>query len=565
MRKDWFEDDNEIRLLHRGKRRLLDIVFGRTMVITLLLVLQIAIMVLGAHYLGRYYPALTIVLRVLSVAVIIYLVNKSGSATTKITWIILVMALPAFGVLLYLFVQLDIGHRYANRRVQESILSTVQYVPRQTELMARLRTELPEVHNLAEYTLRSGDYPVYENTAVTYYPMGQDKIGALIEALQSAEHFIFLEYFIIEEGDVWGRILKILEERVRAGVEVRVLYDGTCTFYRLPDGVWYVSGPWMDRLVSTVNFTDYESRMYFDKSLRDAGIYERMEALGIRCKMFAPLRPLVSTYYNNRDHRKIAVIDGRVGFTGGVNLADEYANLVSVYGVWKDTAVRLEGEAVRSLTLMFLQMWGMDEREPDTDSYGRYLNVPLRPLPGAGGYVLPYADSPLDDERVGECVYLDILNHAERYVRIFTPYLILDETMVMALTFAAKRGVDVELILPHVPDKKFAFALAKGHYRELLDAGVKIYEYTPGFVHAKVFVSDDRKAVVGTINLDYRSLYLHFEDAVYLYDCPCIKDIVADFDATRAQSQIVTHGDLARIPLHTRIAAALLKLVAPLM
>lgn len=529
MHNDWFEDDNEIRLLRRGKRRLLDIVFGRTMVITLLLVLQIAIMVLGAHSLGRYYPALTIVLRVLSVAVIIYLVNKSGSAT-KITWIILVMALPAFGVLLYLFVQLDIGHRYANRRVQESILSTVQYVPRQTELMARLRTELPEVHNLAEYTLRSGDYPVYENTAVTYYPMGQDKIGALIEALQSAEHFIFLEYFIIEEGDVWGRILKILEEKVRAGVEVRVLYDGTCTFYRLP-----------------------------------YGYPKRMEALGIRCKMFAPLRPLVSTYYNNRDHRKIAVIDGRVGFTGGVNLADEYANLVSVYGVWKDTAVRLEGEAVRSLTLMFLQMWGMDEREPDTDSYGRYLNVPLRPLPGAGGYVLPYADSPLDDERVGECVYLDILNHAERYVRIMTPYLILDETMVMALTFAAKRGVDVELILPHVPDKKFAFALAKGHYRELLDAGVKIYEYTPGFVHAKVFVSDDRKAVVGTINLDYRSLYLHFEDAVYLYDCPCIKDIVADYDATRAQSQIVTHGDLACIPLHTRIAAALLKLVAPLM
>ena len=502
MRKDWFEDDNEIRLLHRGKRRLLDIVFGRTMVITLLLVLQIAIMVLGAHYLGRYYPALTIVLRVLSVAVIIYLVNKSGSATTKITWIILVMALPAFGVLLYLFVQLDIGHRYANRRVQESILSTVQYVPRQTELMARLRTELPEVHNLAEYTLRSGDYPVYENTAVTYYPMGQDKIGALIEALQSAEHFIFLEYFIIEEGDVWGRILKILEERVRAGVEVRVLYDGTCTFYRLP-----------------------------------YGYPKRMEALGIRCKMFAPLRPLLQ------------------------DLQDAAPDVALL----EDTAVRLEGEAVRSLTLMFLQMWGMDEREPDTDSYGRYLNVPLRPLPGAGGYVLPYADSPLDDERVGECVYLDILNHAERYVRIMTPYLILDETMVMALTFAAKRGVDVELILPHVPDKKFAFALAKGHYRELLDAGVKIYEYTPGFVHAKVFVSDDRKAVVGTINLDYRSLYLHFEDAVYLYDCPCIKDIVADFDATRAQSQIVTHGDLARIPLHTRITSALLKLVAPLM
>lgn len=322
MRKVWFEDDNEIRLLRRGKRRLLDIVFGRTMVIVVLLLLQVAIMAFGAHYLGRYYPALSGIMHVLAVVLIIYLVNKPGSATTKITWIVLIMALPAFGVLLYLFVQLDVGHRYANRRVQESIVSTVQYVPRQTELMTRLRTELPEVHNLAEYTLRSGDYPVYENTAVTYYPMGQDKIGALLDALQSAEHFIFLEYFIIEEGDVWGRILKILEEKVRAGVEVRVLYDGTCTFYRLP-----------------------------------YGYPKRMEALGIRCKMFAPLRPFVSTYYNNRDHRKIAVIDGRVGFTGGVNLSDEYANLVSVYGVWKDTAVRLEGEAVRSLTLMFLQMW----------------------------------------------------------------------------------------------------------------------------------------------------------------------------------------------------------------
>ena len=528
MRKDWFEDDNEIRLLHRGKRRLLDIVFGRTMVITLLLVLQIAIMVLGAHYLGRYYPALTIVLRVLSVAVIIYLVNKSGSATTKITWIILVMALPAFGVLLYLFVQLDIGHRYANRRVQESILSTVQYVPRQTELMARLRTELPEVHNLAEYTLRSGDYPVYENTAVTYYPMGQDKIGALIEALQSAEHFIFLEYFIIEEGDVWGRILKILEERVRAGVEVRVLYDGTCTFYRLP-----------------------------------YGYPKRMEALGIRCKMFAPLRPLVSTYYNNRDHRKIAVIDGRVGFTGGVNLADEYANLVSVYGVWKDTAVRLEGEAVRSLTLMFLQMWGMDEREPDTDSYGRYLNVPLRPLPGAGGYVLPYADSPLDDERVGECVYLDILNHAERYVRIFTPYLILDETMVMALTFAAKRGVDVRIYTPGVPDKKTIYQLSRSYFPHLLKAGVKIYSYTPGFLHAKTWLIDDRAAAVGTVNLDYRSLYLHFENSTVLYGGEVLSDIRRDLDGIESVSRRLGPDDCRNGFLGNMLSACL-RLVAPL-
>lgn len=317
---------------------------------------------------------------------------------------------------------------------------------------------------------------------------------------------------------------------MRAGVEVRVLYDGTCTFYRLP-----------------------------------YGYPKRMEALGIHCKMFAPLRPLVSTYYNNRDHRKIAVIDGRVGFTGGVNLADEYANLVRVYGVWKDTAVRLEGEAVRSLTLMFLQMWGMDEREPDTDSYGRYLHVPQRPLPEASGYVLPYADSPLDDERVGECVYLDILNHAERYVRIMTPYLILDETMVMALTFAAKRGVDVELILPHVPDKKFAFALAKGHYRELLDAGVKIYEYTPGFVHAKVFVSDDRKAVVGTINLDYRSLYHHFENGCFLADCDAVLEIRDDLIRTMGESREVTEQYKEGRSAGLRLGQLILRLFAELL
>ena len=521
------DDDNHILLLEKGKRGLLQIIFGRTGIIIVSLIVQILFLFAAFYKLEGFLPYFWGGNTLLSAAVVLFLFGNDDNPTIKLTWFFILAVLPVFGLILYVYIKTDLGHRLMIRRYNDILSQTEHFAPSES---ACSKEELPEeLQSLASY-LNSCGFPCYQNTQAQYFPLGDDAFEVMCDELQKAEHFIFLEYFIIEEGDVWGRILKILEERVRAGVEVRVLYDGTCTFYRLP-----------------------------------YGYPKRMEALGIRCKMFAPLRPLVSTYYNNRDHRKIAVIDGRVGFTGGVNLADEYANLVSVYGVWKDTAVRLEGEAVRSLTLMFLQMWGMDEREPDTDSYGRYLNVPQRPLPGAGGYVLPYADSPLDDERVGECVYLDILNHAERYVRIMTPYLILDETMVMALTFAAKRGVDVELILPHVPDKKFAFALAKGHYRELLDAGVKIYEYTPGFVHAKVFVSDDRKAVVGTINLDYRSLYLHFEDAVYLYDCPCIKDIVADYDATRAQSQIVTHGDLACIPLHTRIAAALLKLVAPLM
>ena len=521
------DDDNHILLLEKGKRGLVQIIFGRTGIIIVSLIVQILFLFAAFYKLEGFLPYFWGGNILLSAAVVLFLFGNDDNPTIKLTWFFILAVLPVFGLILYVYIKTDLGHRLMIRRYNDILSQTEHFAPSES---ACSKEELPEeLQSLASY-LNSCGFPCYQNTQAQYFPLGDDAFEVMCDELQKAEHFIFLEYFIVREGYMWGRILEILKEKVNAGVEVRVLYDGTCAVALLP-----YSYP------------------------------EKLEKLGIACKMFAPLRPFVSTYYNNRDHRKIAVIDGRVGFTGGVNLADEYANLVSVYGVWKDTAVRLEGEAVRSLTLMFLQMWGMDEREPDTESYGRYLNVPLPPLPEAGGYVLPYADSPLDDERVGESVYLDILSHAERYVRIFTPYLILDETMVMALTFAAKRGVDVELILPHVPDKKFAFALAKGPYRELLDAGVKIYEYTPGFVHAKVFVSDDCKAVVGTINLDYRSLYLHFENAVYLYDCPCIADIVADFDATRAQSQIVTHGDLARIPLHTRITSALLKLVAPLM
>ena len=239
------------------------------------------------------------------------------------------------------------------------------------------------------------------------------------------------------------------------------------------------------------------------------------------------MTPFVSTHYNYRDHRKILVIDGKVAFNGGVNLADEYINRIERFGHWKDTAVMLRGEAVRSFTLMFLQMWNLTEAEPD------FAPVQSEGLSAeAAGYVMPYGDCPLDDDKVGESVYMDMLYHANRYVHIMTPYLILDGELETALKYAAQRGVDVKLILPGIPDKKLAYALAKSHYRALTDAGVKIYEYTPGFVHAKVFVSDDAKAVVGTINLDYRSLYHHFECATYLYQVPCIREIEADFQDT---------------------------------
>lgn len=323
---------------------------------------------------------------------------------------------------------------------------------------------------------------------------------------------------------MWGRVLDILAQKAAAGLDVRLLYDGTNEFFNLP-------------------------RSYPQK----------LEALGIRCRCFAPVHPFVSTHYNYRDHRKIVVVDGRVAFTGGVNMADEYINRVRRFGHWKDSGVLVSGEAVRSFTLMFLQTWNVVDEGHDYP----YLDTPAEAERGEG-FLLPYADNPLDRERVGEWVYLDLLNRAQHYVYIFTPYLILDGEMETALRFAAERGVDVRLILPGIPDKKLAAALAKTHYPSLLESGVRIYEYSPGFVHAKSFVADDREAVVGTINLDYRSLYHHFECALYLNRCPAVADIKRDFLETQALCRPVTPETVRATPWYWRLAGILMKLVAPL-
>ena len=305
--------------------------------------------------------------------------------------------------------------------------------------------------------------------------------------------------------------------------------------------------------------TDYID-YYLMHMLTDIASWERLEKLGIRCKAFAPIQPFLSTHYNYRDHRKILVIDGKVAFTGGVNLADEYINRKERFGHWKDTAILLRGEAVQSFTLMFLQMWNLTEKEPRWDE----ALLPSPPVE-AEGYVMPYCDCPLDDYKVGESVYMDILNRAKDYVHIMTPYLILDNEMETALKFAAQRGVDVKLILPGIPDKKAAYALAKSHYQYLTAAGVKLYEYTPGFVHAKIFASDDVKAVVGTINLDYRSLYHHFECAAYLYGGPTVGDVERDFQRTLEQCRRVTPETIRHEKLGYKLGGSLMKLVAPLL
>lgn len=419
------------------------------------------------------------------------------------------------------------GHAYFEKRLQFLIESTEACIPQNAEVLKEFKEQSPGSAALAHYMHRTGCFPVYKNTDMKYYPLGEDKWLDLLAELEKAEHFIFLEYFIIDEGVMWGQVLEILARKAREGLDVRVMYDGTCEFSVLPH--------------------DYP---------------KRMQALGIKCKMFAPMRAFVSTHYNYRDHRKIAVIDGHTAFTGGVNLADEYINRRERFGHWKDTAIMLKGEAVRSFTLMFLQMWSINEKEVEID---RFLNFPTKAPEHSKGFVLPYGDCPLDNDKVGERVYMDMLNRAQNYVYIMSPYLILDGEMETALKFAAERGVDVRLVLPGIPDKKMPWALAKTHYSSLMASGVKIYEYTPGFVHAKVFVADDCEAVVGTINLDYRSLYHHFECAAYMYDTACIPAIKADAEETMARSTPVEKDFMRREKLGIKLLGFIMKALAPLM
>lgn len=514
-------------LLEKGKRGFLNLLFGRTAVVLVLLVLQFLIIFSFFQWLEQYWGYYYLATTVIAIGTGIHILNSPGDATGKMTWMVLVMAVPVFGAMLYVWVQMDVGHRMYHRRLSAIIERTRNMLNTEPETVEKLKAEHRDLHELGVYLDRFGGFPVYEGCHVKYFPSGEDKFEDLLMELEKAREFIFLEYFIVDEGYMWGRILEILCRKAAEGVEVRVLYDGTNAGYRLP--------------------YDYPAKL---------------ELLGLKCKVYAVPRPVVSTHHNNRDHRKILVIDGRTAYTGGVNLADEYINRRTLYGHWKDAAVRVDGQAAQSFTLMFLQMWNLDEK---TAQYENYLAGGFRTLSPKKGYVIPYADSPLDHERVGEMIYLDILNRAEQYVHIMTPYLILDSEMITALTFAAKRGVQVQIIMPHVPDKEYAFALAKTYYSQLMKAGVEIYEYEPGFVHSKVFVSDDRKAVVGTVNLDYRSLYHHFECGLYMQENEEIAAIERDFLETREKCIKMEKDFWKKEPVLRRITGLVLKIVAPLM
>lgn len=506
---------------------LFKIVFSRTMITIALLLVQIFWLFAGFKWLGEYSELSLLIMLVLSAVLLVYIINKDETPEFKLTWVIPICVAPVFGALLYLFVVGNWGNIGLKKGLDRRLKETEPFM--HTDERTKREMEEADLHmaGIGRYVEEIGGFPAYRNSPVTYFPTGEAKFRDLLTELERAEEFIFLEYFIVERGKMWDSILEILKRKVKEGVEVRFMYDGMCSILLLPYS--------------------------YPKKLR---------AMGIKAKMFAPIRPLMSTSQNNRDHRKILVIDGRVAYTGGVNLADEYINEKVKFGHWKDTAIKVEGDAVKSFTMMFLQMWNGSEW--GKEDYVRYIRSGGKAEGSSHGFVIPYGDGPTTPENVAETVYLDIIHRAVRYVHIMTPYFIVDNAMLDALQYAARRGVDVRIIIPHIPDKKLIFAMSRTYYPDLLAAGIKVYEYEPGFVHAKVFVSDDEKAVVGTINMDYRSLYHHFECAAYLYRNEAVADVEADFRKTLEQCIEVDIGYYKKISAFNRMIGRVLRLVGPL-
>ena len=470
-----------------------------------------------------------ILTRVVGALLVLFIYNESKPSAMKMTWMILMMALPIFSISFYLLVGLNghtlkMGRRY--REVDEGLLPLLASGG---EPMERLDKEDHRAANISRYVKRASAYPLYDDTSITYYDDALDGLEAQKEELRKAKHFIFMEYHAIEDAESWHGILEVLVDRVNAGVEVRVFYDDM-------GSIGFVNTDFVDRL----------------------------ESVGIKAQVFNPFAPGLNVFLNNRDHRKITVIDGLVGFTGGYNLANEYFHITEPFGYWKDTGVKLVGPAVKSLTVAFLEMWNATvEGEAKDATYEQYLpEVPV--CAKAQGFVQPYADSPMDSVQVGEDVYISVAEYAQDYVWFVTPYLIITDEMMRAFGLAAQRGVDVRIITPGIPDKKIVYRLTRSYYYGLVKNGVRVFEYTPGFCHAKMSVADDVLATCGTINLDYRSLYHHFENGCLYYGCDAVADTKADFERMFAESKEVTQ-DYTNPKDTARFGDLVLRLAAPLM
>lgn len=508
---------------------LIRLLFSRAVLVSAAIMVQIVTLIIVIWRFSNYFVYFYAVCTLLSLLTVLWIVNGKGNHAYKLAWIIPIMAFPIFGGLFYLMFGGNKSSRRNRRKMKDIGDKMHSSLTQCNDVIGLLEEEDRSAANQARYICKYSDCPVYVNTETEYLTPGERKYERLLEELHKAKRYIFLEYFIIKKGIMWDTILEILKEKAAQGLDVRLIYDDMGCLMTLPFG--------------------YE---------------KELQAMGIKCFVFNPFVPVLSIRLNNRDHRKIAIIDGHTAFTGGINLADEYINAQKRFGHWKDSSIMIKGEAVWNLTVMFLSMWSfLSKTCEDYDAY--------RPLAAevgnirAPGYLQPFADSPLDDESVGESVYLNLIGEAREYVYISTPYLILDNEMGAALCLAAKRGVDVRIVTPHIADKWYVHSVSRSNYELLVESGVHIYEYTPGFIHAKTFVVDDSFAVVGTINLDYRSLFLHFECGVWMYRTDSVREVKEDYLRMLPACQRITRDFNRDVRWHIRLGRTILKLFAPLM
>lgn len=501
---------------------------GRMIFVGVSLLLQVAWLLIMALRLNEYSVYISIFTSVLTLIIVLRLYNTRIPMGFKLLWIMTILAFPVLGLSLYLLLGRSDITKGMRIRLEKIDAGLAHWLFQDEKVLETLKKEDISVANQMNYVSHYAKFPVYQNTDVEFYKAASDGLEEQLKELAKAEKFIFMEYHAIEDAVSFGRVKSILAEKAKQGVDVRVLYDD----------------------VGSIGFIDSK-------------FVKRMEALGIKCRVFNPLVPVVNIFMNNRDHRKITVIDGKVGFSGGYNLADKYFNLEHPYGHWKDTGIKLSGEAVRSLTFMFLEMWNAMSNKPLEDTSVFFPEITYEAKENC--YIQPYADSPLDDELVGENVYMNIIKMAKKYVYFTTPYLIISAEMERELTMAVKRGVDVRIITPGIPDKKTVFEVTRSNYEDLVKAGVRIFEYTPGFMHAKECMSDDEIAVIGTINMDYRSLYLHFENGVLMYHCQAVEEMREDFEETLKVSNEVTEDYKKVQPVFIRIKRGLLRVFAPLL
>lgn len=514
-------------------KRIWRLIYSRIFIVLLLLLVTIVTIFWVVTSVTTHIPTFLAVLQIFSIIVAISIVNRPMNASFKLTWIIFVMGVPIFGALFYFILRSNIETRRYRKSFQKQADLLKQYGHTSYKVMSGLGEKDKEQLKLAHYMSEHVGYALHVNSDAKYYPSGEAWFVDLLAELRKAEKYIFMEYYIVDFGYMWESILDILKEKAAQGVEVRFMYDG----------------------MNSLNMLPYN-------------YYRTLRKYGIKTKIFSQIIPALSTVQNNRDHRKITVIDGKVAFTGGANLADEYINRIERFGYWKDANILITGEAVANFTLMFLQMWNFDEKSENHDlSYMEEHYQRESNQIESESYFLAYGENPFDNDAVAKRVYLDMFQSAQNYISIMTPYLVLDDEMQESLIYAAKRGVRVRILLPHIYDKQMPYLVARTDFEIYLKAGIEIYEYLPGFVHSKVVLIDDKKASVGTVNLDFRSFYLNFECGLYIYNHKQVmSEISCDFEDSFAQSELITlEGFRKNYPWHKRFAGAVLAMISPLL